>query len=155
MNEETKKLFSDEINNLIQSRKKDICSNYPIIRKILRTPYEGDTELNPLRQEISICIVFGLYQAAITLTNHLLEKFLKIALIYKKADFTADGKTVVEKTINSTAKSIKTYKKQYLGKNIEDAYNQGLLTGEERNRLNDFRHDFRNAYGHADVDKTF
>jgi hypothetical protein len=68
MDEEIKTQYLAEVNELIQSRTKNIFSNYPIIREIFKNQYEGVTELNRLRYEISICIIFGLYQSLIVET---------------------------------------------------------------------------------------
>jgi hypothetical protein len=153
MDQATEQQYLSEVNDLIQSRQKDIFKNYPIIREIFRTSYDGDTELNPLRCEISICLIFGLYQAAITLTNHMIEKYLKIALIYKNRDFTADGKTTVQKLTNATIQSTAIYNANNMDTNINAACTQRIITKEDKKILHRFREDFRNAYSHADAKK--
>jgi hypothetical protein len=153
MNEETKNLFIKEINELLESRHKDIFKNYPLIRDAYKNGYDGDTEMNPLRYEITICIIFGLYQAAITLTNHMIEKYLKIALIYKNANFEADGKTTVEKLSNATARSTAIYNANDMDKNINAACTQGIITKKDKKELNYIRNSLRNAYSHADAFK--
>jgi hypothetical protein len=153
MDEDTKTQYLAEVNELIQSRQKDIFSNYPTIRELFKNQYDGDTELNPLRYEISICIIFGLYQAAITLTNHMIEKYLKIALIYKNADFNAEGINIVEKIANATAKSTATYNANNMDKNINAACTQGIITKKDKTELNSIRECLRNSYSHADASK--
>jgi hypothetical protein len=43
----------------------------------------GWPEFDPLRDEIAKCLICDLCQAAITLTNHLLENFLKTIHVYQ------------------------------------------------------------------------
>jgi len=85
MNDEQRKKYTDEVNEIIKSRFEFINRHYPSIRKAYQNHYDWP-ELDPLRHEICICITFGLCQAAITLTNHLLESLLKLALIIKCGD---------------------------------------------------------------------
>lgn len=154
MDEDTKTKYLAEVNELIQSRQKNIFSNYPVIREIFKNSYEGDTEVNPLRNEICICIIFGLCQAAITLTNHMIEKYLKIALIYKNANFSSEGKDLIEKLTNATAQSTAAYNSNNMDKNINAACTQGIITKEDKKELNRIRECLRNAYSHADSSKT-
>lgn len=71
----------EEIRRIIDSRKEFFCANYPAIRFAFQEHYDTP-ELDTWRHEVCLCIFFGLYQAAITATNHLLESFLKYALVY-------------------------------------------------------------------------
>jgi len=154
VDEATKRLYIEEINQLIKERQKYISKNYPIIREIYKSSYDGDTELNPLRCEICICLIFGLHQAAITLTNHLVEKHLKVALIYKNANFDVEGKDVVDKMVKALAKPTEDYSFNDLSQNINAACSQGIITKEDKKKLNEIRESFRNAYCHADALKT-
>ncbi len=153
MDEENQNKYLEEVTELINSRQPDIFKNYPEIRDIFRNGYEGDTEMNPLRNEIGICIIFGLYQAALTLTNHMIEKYLKIALIYKNADFSAQGESSIDKIVNTTAQSTGAYNSNDMDKNINAACRQGIITKDDKKMLHRFRENFRNAYSHADASK--
>src|SRR5438094_10600049 len=84
MDEATKQAIIDEMNSIIRERQPTIGKNYLRVRDCYLKEY-GLPELDPLRYEITLCLTFGLYQAAITLTNHLLESLLKYALIYHHA----------------------------------------------------------------------
>lgn len=66
---------------ITEQRKSFFTKNFSYVQRIYETPYDMP-ELDPLRHEISLCIMFGLHQAAITLTNHLIEWFIKLILIY-------------------------------------------------------------------------
>jgi hypothetical protein len=155
MDDETKQKYISEVNELIQSRHKYIFAAYPQIRAIYQNQYDGDTEINPLRHEVAICIIFGLFQAAITLTNNMIEKYLKMALIYKNANFDADGKTVIDKIANATAEPTAKYNSNSMEENINAACTQGIITKEDKKELKRIRELLRNAYSHADSAKIF
>jgi hypothetical protein len=72
----------DRINQFIDELNQTIAPNYQITKEIFNREY-GYPELDPLRDEICKCLICGLYQAAITLTNHLLESSLKKCLAIK------------------------------------------------------------------------
>ena len=153
------KKHAREVEEIIQSRFKFIKRQYPNIRDAFKNHYEWP-ELDPLRHEICLCIMFGLCQAAITLTNHLFESMLKYALI------TLDGKEnkqkeeeikgrVISSVIEKYEEGFNRYGEQDLGSNINSACTLGLITEEQKIRLHILRVRFRNAYGHSDKQKTF
>lgn len=80
MTEDRENIIS-EINSFTKEIAKNAFENYVKIRHCYANEYELP-EIDPLRYEICICLTLSLYQAAITLTNHLIEKYLKIALVY-------------------------------------------------------------------------
>lgn len=67
-------LLSNQINQIQSDR-------YSKIRNIYKNSYKF-TELQTIKHQICICITLSLNIAAMTLTNHLLEKLMKFALIY-------------------------------------------------------------------------
>jgi hypothetical protein len=148
-----------EVNDLIRGRQSEIAHNYPLVRVAYKTCY-GLPELDPLRHEITLCLVFGLYQAAVTLTNHLLESMLKYALAYHYAlkhppvsspPHGAAAKHLVDWLAEGNA----LYANKKLGHNINQACTNGIITKIQKERLHEFRNAFRNAYSHADKKKTF
>ena len=157
MNEEKKKAI--EVDEIIQSRFEFIKRQYPHIREAYNNHYEWP-ELDPLRDEICLCIMFGLCQAAITLTNHLFESLLKYALII------SDGKKNKQKeeeikgrVVSSVEEKYEEGINQYSDLNLSDTINRactlGLITKKQKKQLHVFRNKFRNAYGHSDKQKTF
>jgi hypothetical protein len=109
--------------------------------------------LDSVRNEICECLIIGCSQAAITLTNHLLEKSLKMFLFHVKPS-----------TQNYTdAKEIEAHFKKmnemHGNKDLHDTINncctKGLISKDEKLQLHIFREKFRNAFGHAQPDKTF
>ena len=85
MDKERQKLLTDETNQILRERIEFMQKQYPAVRDAYQTHYNWP-ELDSLRHEISLCITLGLFQAAITLTNHLLESLLKYALIIHHAE---------------------------------------------------------------------
>ncbi|MDZ7804559.1 hypothetical protein [Thiohalophilus sp.] len=65
------------------------------------------------------------------------------------------GADLVEIMEAYTESGIKKYGHLTLSQAIKAAYSSGLIHEEERKVLNEFRDEFRNAYSHADKEKTF
>jgi len=70
----------EKINEILEYRTGIIQENYNQIIDEFENHYNLP-EIDPLRNEICLCIMFGFYQAAITLSNHLFEKAFKLFLI--------------------------------------------------------------------------
>ncbi|HTS18415.1 MAG TPA: hypothetical protein VMP11_12640 [Verrucomicrobiae bacterium] len=148
-----------EIKKLVNMQLAKIFQNYAKARTAYQNPY-GLPELDPLRHEIAICIAFGLNQAAITPTNHFLESLLKYALIYQhtlKQD--TEKHQVRGRAVKAVAEFCADGKKLFGNKNLNEtidyACRNGLITKDEKKMLHKYREIFRNAYGHADKEKTF
>jgi len=159
MNEEKSKILLEEINGILRSRIKFINKNYLSVRDAYKNYYD-DTRLDPLRHEICLCIILGLYQAAITLTNHFLESLLKYALIIKHSE----NKKIEEEKIKGAVvtslnerfeEGIRLYGNANLDKTINRACTLGLISKEQKKRLHGCKERFRNAYSHSDKRKTF
>lgn len=148
--------YHKEVNDLIRSRSEFIVEFYPKVRSAYKNAYEWP-ELDPLRHEISICLVFGLCQAAITLTNHLLESLLKYALIIHQTKNNRPTEKIgmVSSLIQHLTPARRQFGKQELSHNIDKSCSLGIITKEEKTTLHKFRIRFRNAYSHSDKDKTF
>lgn len=148
-----------ELGELTDFLTKAMLENYPRIRDTYQDRY-GWPELDPLRNEIALCLLLGLNQAGITLTNHLTESFLKLALTYHHTKLTHKAvhqmKTPTVGELKAfTEDGLKLYGKNELATNINLARSLGLLTKSEKKQMHEFRNHFRNAYGHADKVKTF
>jgi hypothetical protein len=98
-------------------------------------------------------------QAAITLTNHLLESLLKFALIYDHARKNQPTEPPPKASTQALRDWLRPAKKLYMNQNlrfaIDSACSIGLITEAQRKQLHEFRQNFRNAFSHADKDKTF
>jgi hypothetical protein len=155
MNEGEKKALDEEFKSILRQRKEHIEKNYPLIRHCHLTEY-GLPELEPLRYEITLCLTFGLYQAALTLTNHLLESLLKCALSYHYALQKQPKQAISLKTFTEWFKEAQSrYNDKELSYTINQASTHGFITKEEKKKLHHFRTTLRNAYGHADRRKQF
>ena len=159
MDDKEKQAISDEVNEIIKSRFQSINKFYLSIREIYKDHYNWP-EMDPLRHEICLCIMFGLCQSAITLTNHLLESLLKNALIIdhgKKVEQTEEeikGRAI-SAMIDKYSDGIKKYGDKNLDYTINQSRKLGLISKEQKKELHIFREIFRNAFGHADKNKTF
>ncbi len=122
--------------------------NYAQIKDVFVLKY-GYPELDPLRNEICKCIICGLFQAAITLTNHLLEKSLKFCLIIKYTKETKKEETLFDTIFEE---GLLKYDKSDLEQTINQACSQGLITKEQKKILIQFKRRFRNPYSHATTD---
>lgn len=101
--------------------------------------------------------MFGLNQAAITLTNHLLENLLKTTLIahYSKDKFPKNSEGKVEELIEMTREAREKYGDMALGNCINAIRSAGLIDKDQQKSLHELRDFFRNAFGHADKEKIF
>lgn len=155
MNEEKKK-YIDEINVILSERLIQIKNNYPQVREACQNTYDWP-EIDPIRHEISLCLMFGLNQAAITLTNHLLENLLKTTLIayYSKDKFPKDSKDKVDDLVEMTREAREKYGDMALGDCINNVRKAGLIDKKQQNFLHEIRDAFRNAFSHADKEKIF
>ena len=77
MDEEIKK----EIEEILNYHLEQFNARYIRVRDVYKNDY-GLPELMFIKSQICKCITFGLHVAAMTLTNHLLEKSIKLFLIY-------------------------------------------------------------------------
>lgn len=114
-------------------------------------------ELQTIKNQILLCITFGLYMAAMTLTNHLLEKFLKSMLSYndalkEKERIKYDVKFSLP---NQFERSRLKFDSENLDKNIEAAFTENLIDERQRKILKDMKDNFRNAYSHDDRKKMY
>lgn len=108
-------------------------------------------ELGSLIFEINKCLIFEFYRASITLTSNLLERLLKLALIYNE---TGIGPQPVEDWNSTFFAADKKYSSIVLGNSIEKCKKEGLITQEENDTLfNTIRELMRNGFSHADPSK--
>lgn len=153
----SKEKYVDELNEILDSRDHHIFKMYPKIRDIYRNAYEWP-EMDTLRHEISLCLIFGLYQAAMTLTNHMLESLLKFSLSYKYVFKNQPEKEAkVDQSIDTLIRKLKPGFEEYDDKTlydtIEEAFKVGIISEERKIQLHIYRQLLRNAYSHAEKGK--
>ncbi len=115
--------------------------------------YIGLYEVDSISQEIRMCLMLEFFQASITLTNHLLEKTLKLLLIHAESD-----KKQIDsfETMNSNwLEASNKYNSKDLYDTINIASSKGLIDKEQKKILHYFRERIRNGYSHSDVGKLF
>jgi len=139
------KQFVDELND-------KFSNNLSKIETQFNNEYDW-TEFDPLRDEIAKCLICDLCQAAITLTNHLLENFLKTMLVYQESIQNNDKTKPLDLLIFRP--SIDKFDGQVLSKTLEQAKSKGLISNDQWELLDKYRNDFRNAYSHAEKKKIF
>ena len=129
--------------DIIRLTEKQMNSNYHKIKNIFHSQYDF-MELNALRDEICRCIVCGFSQAALTLTNTLLE--LTTISVVDRAQ-----------KLNIHMDTTKIDKKQYgssdsnLGYRIEMLYYGRIISELQREDLHKCRIWLRNTFSHADL----
>lgn len=144
--------------SVLEEYSKEFLERIKLVEFQYGNPYEWP-EMDTLRYEICGCIGFGLNQAAITLTNHLLESLLKYSLAYTYAQrneksFGSESE-LVNLVMQYTDEGLKKYGKETLSKNIDEAEKVGLIDNEEADVLHFFRKKFRNPFWHSDKEGTF
>jgi hypothetical protein len=144
--EQIEKIYNEEKNKLI---KKCNINDYIRIKKIFETSYKLP-ELQTIKHQVCHCIIMGFYIASITLTNHLLEKFLKISLIYNDAKKKKRNDDIKFDLVNKIAESNKKYDSNNLFDNINLSFDLGLITKEQKEKLLEMKNLFRNPYSHSD-----
>jgi hypothetical protein len=155
MTEDRKRQMAEEINELITSRHSEAIEMYPKVRDVYRKHYDWP-EMDTLRHEVCTCLVFGLYQAALTLTNHMLESLLKFALSYKDA---LDSKEPdnndhsLKFLLERLKPSFELYDNKDLSNTINRSCTVGLITKNQKKELHNFRELLRNPYSHAEKKK--
>jgi len=140
----------EQIDEVSQNLGKKITQNFSKVSDILLNPYNWPL-LDSIRQEICNCILIDSSQAAVTLTNHLLEKSLKAVLMHNESsnqNYT-DASEIEQhfENMNNQFGNI------VLHKTISACHEKKLITDEQSQKLNKFREIFRNAFGHADPNK--
>lgn len=148
------KIEMAEIDKLIGNRfNQKMLSIYRRLMPIIENTYEGFPEVQILKHEICLCLLLQLNQAAITLSNHLIESFLKYALIYHDANCSQDNENLPNKLKETFKEPNKKYGSMKMYDTIEAAFKMNLIDDAYRTQLHKIRNDFRNAYSHAEQNK--
>jgi hypothetical protein len=128
-----------------------LYKNYPELSKYFEFKLEIFFELQTMIYEINKCLILEFHRATITLTNHLLERLLKIALIYNEVGV---GPIPTDQWNSVFEEPNKIYGSIDLGNSIEKCKKLGLISAEEKVILFDTIRDLlRNGFSHADSSK--
>jgi hypothetical protein len=130
-----------------------MAKNFSKVYPFLNTSF-GQYELDAIHHEICYCLLLDLTQASITLTNHLLEKHLKLLLIYNEK-----GRDRQAQSLNDLNDLYGEASAQYGSLDLNDTINRcctrGLISKEDKKHLHKYREVFRNGFSHADMSKIF
>ena len=142
---EVKKEFFEKI------FKECLDENFDKINHYLQVESVLFSELNAKIFEICKCIMCNSYNASITLTNHVLERLLKLALIANET-----GIEPVDANLwnDHFEQPHKNYTDKTLGNTIELCKKHDLISQQEKDYLFDkVREQIRNGFSHSDSDK--
>jgi hypothetical protein len=95
------------------------------------------------------CLTVNAYSASIALTNHTLERLLKLALIQNEIGL----RPVKITDWNDTYKEPHQYSKMVLYKTIKLCHEYNLISDLQEKYLTDMREQFRNGFSHFDPTK--
>ncbi|PLX10176.1 MAG: hypothetical protein C0594_05240 [Marinilabiliales bacterium] len=139
-----KKIFEKDFSEKLAKNYNELSSYFDFELKVL-------CEFNTLIFEINKCLILELNRAAITLTNHFIERLLKVALIKNEAGI---GPKPVDKWNDAYAKPTQQYGNLKLWETIKICREKNLINEQEKSFLNDIVRDMvRNGFSHADVEK--
>ncbi|HOZ84878.1 MAG TPA: hypothetical protein PK191_05270 [Niabella sp.] len=134
------KTFIDNLNKNFQSRSKCFDFQFYVFSELGGTVFE-----------INKCLILEFHRASITLTNNLLERLLKLSLIYDDAGI---GPKPVEDWGTTFEEPNKKYSSISLGNSIEKCRKLDLITEDEKIFLFEtIRELMRNGFSHADSSK--
>ena len=128
--------------------KEKIDKNFLELSKYYNFNLEVFCEFNTLIFEVNNCLLLELNRAAITLTNHLLERLLKLALINNE---TGINPIELQKWNEVFQEPNEKHGKIDLANSIEKCKKFKLISQKEKNFLfNTIRVLMRNGFSHAD-----
>ena len=126
-------------------------ANFPQHSKYFDFEFYVFNELGGIIFEINKCLILEFHRASITLTNNLLERLLKLSLIYNEAGI---GPKPVEDWSSAFEEPNARYSSIPLGNSIEKCRKLDLITENEKVFLFDtIRELMRNGFSHADSTK--
>jgi hypothetical protein len=122
--------------------------NFPEFSKYFDFNLKVFCELKTLIFEINYCLILEFYRASITLTNNLLERLLKLALIYNETGVRPKPVDQWNSIFDAPAKK---YNSMTLANTIEQCKKFDLINDSEKDILFDtIRNLMRNGFSHAD-----
>jgi len=135
--------MDDQIIKAFNSLPKPSQSNFREVFQNHSTVFQN--QLDSIRHEITICIAYDLNQAAIMLTNHLLEKFLRDVVVIEESE--------IKKMLPENQKKLKDAYKKRSGSTLDNLNDQALklkiITNEQHQQIKDYVLTIRNPYSHG------
>ena len=125
--------------------------NYPKLVEYSNVKIEVFFELKPLIDEVVKCLMLEYYIASITLINNILERLLKLALIYNETGY---GPIPINDWSSTFEKPNKKYGSMTLHQSIIECEKRNLISTEQQRFLSDkIKELMRNGFSHADANK--
>jgi hypothetical protein len=129
-------------------------SNFSKVEKYIDYDIKVFYELESTLIQQYKCLITESYIASITLTNHILERLLKLALIKNYIGLKP------AKDIQTFATMFKEphrlYSDKHLAHTLDHCRKEGLITQVQKDFLFDYiRETIRNGFSHSDTDKVF
>lgn len=134
-----------DINQILNNK------DYWILFAIKKERLDLLNSLNPIIHQICDCLIINANIAAITLTNFLIERTLKLGIIIKEGN----GKTYEnDAPIDCVFKDeINNFDDKEMEQTINKTKTIGLITKDESKILKRFKSKFRNPFSHANFQK--
>lgn len=105
-------------------------------------------DLNTVIFQLINCQILEMHIATISLTNHFLERLLKLSLIYK---FAGVGEIATDRVSSIFEEAHEKYGEIKLGNSIEVCKKEGLINQVEKDQLFGLiRNQIRNGFSHGD-----
>lgn len=100
--------------------------------------------------EINRCLILESYTASITLTNHMLERLLKLALVENELEVGP-----ITNPWEKCYERMYPYLRMNMDKTIDLCYEKQLITENQKVEIKRYKTIFRNGFSHADLDLIF
>jgi hypothetical protein len=132
---------------------KGLSENFDSIKHYINGRYRQPVifvGLRPKIEEAISCLIMNADTAGITITNLILERLLKVALI---TDMVGLDRMKVHQWNEAYSKAHAKFASKVMGETIPMCRKRGLVTLEEEIELNEYREMIRNGFSHFDVDQ--
>jgi hypothetical protein len=157
--EEIGRMLVDELEKIVNQKAQYALTVYGHLRDSYQSPFcdSGTPQLESLRLEAALCLLFGMNQAAITITNHLMESFLKYVLAYHFSHL--DPSPSIDASPSAQMERLQSAMERVdqmdLEVTIKMACRRNIVGKEDKDILLGIKDEFRNPYSHASKTKLF
>ena len=135
----------------ISNYQKLVEENYERLKEYFLHQPHHFLSLTSLRNEILQNLLLNLFQTSIFGTNHLLERLIKLSLIEKHTlGLNYSNHELYNK---KTIEAVELYDNITLYDSLNAAFEQNLITENEKKTLSEIRKKIRNPYSHAEIKK--
>ncbi len=155
---ENRKLIEERYNKIDSENKafleglfkKGLDENFHDYKHYIQNPrFYYFTDLKSTIGEIVKCLIIEAHSAAITLTNHFLERILKLALIQNSSGTQPKKITDWNETYSASDK----YSSWIMHDTIKECKKLNLISESQFEELTNFRQTIRNGFSHYDPKK--